>query len=315
MADFNQFGSAKPPQPVSAQHCAQCEAMLADALDGTLSPAEQTAFDLHMTMCPTCSDMLADAQRGVAWLEMLKSPRPEPSTDLVDRILAQTCNAVNLSPAQQASSAWQSNTLHTVSQPAASGKILPFRSRLASMLHSRSTGHTMLQPRLAMTAAMAFFSITLTMNLVGIHLTRLKLSDLKPSSIKRNFYEANAHVTRYYTNLKVVYELESRVRDLQRSNDNDNSYGTLPLQNGPTAAPAQQQTPGSQPQQKNHPTNQKQLRPKPGPGSSQRESSGNSMMLTNLSPSSPRQTPPPAHQSFIVFSPNTLRYLQEGELV
>lgn len=294
--------------------------MLADALDGALSQADQAAFDLHMTMCPSCSDMLADAQRGAAWLEMLKSPRPEPSADLVDRILAQTCNAADASTTQQTSSAGQSNPLHTVSGPIASGKVLPFRTRLASMLHSRSTGHPLLQPRLAMTAAMAFFSVTLTMNLVGVHLTRLKLSDLKPSSIKRNFYEANAHVTRYYTNLKVVYELESRVRDLQRSNDNDNSYGTLPLQNGPAAAPAQQ-TPGSQPQQNSRPTNQKQPAdrkqsgPKPGPGSSQRESTGNGMRLASLSPSSPRQTPSPAHQSFVVFTFNTLKSLQEGELV
>ncbi len=90
MADFNQFGSAKPPQSADAQHCAQCEAMLTDALDGTLSAADQAAFDLHMIGCPACTIMLAEAQRGAAWLEMLKSPTPEPPATLLDRILAQT---------------------------------------------------------------------------------------------------------------------------------------------------------------------------------------------------------------------------------
>src|SRR5665213_3063832 len=93
VVDFNQFGSAKPPQTGDDQHCAQCEAMLADMLDGTLSATDQAAFDLHMSICANCSAMLADAQRGQAWLEMLKSPRPEPSADLLERILAQTCNA------------------------------------------------------------------------------------------------------------------------------------------------------------------------------------------------------------------------------
>ena len=48
MADFNQFGSGKPGNlggPGNSQHCAQCEAMLSDALDGTLSAADQASFD------------------------------------------------------------------------------------------------------------------------------------------------------------------------------------------------------------------------------------------------------------------------------
>ena len=66
--DLNQFGSAKPTQSGDPQHCAQCEAMLTDALDGTLSPADQAAFDLHLLSCTACSSMMADAQRGAAWL-------------------------------------------------------------------------------------------------------------------------------------------------------------------------------------------------------------------------------------------------------
>src|SRR5271156_1709968 len=90
VADFNQFGSTKPGIPGDPQHCAQCEAMLTDALDGTLSAADQAAFDLHLLSCTPCSAMMADAQRGAAWLEMLKPPRPEPPAALLDRILAQT---------------------------------------------------------------------------------------------------------------------------------------------------------------------------------------------------------------------------------
>src|ERR1700723_3726062 len=90
VADFNQFGSTKPGIPGDPQHCAQCEAMLTDALDGTLSAADQATFDLHMVGCASCATMLADARRGAAWMEMLKSPRPQPSSALLERILAQT---------------------------------------------------------------------------------------------------------------------------------------------------------------------------------------------------------------------------------
>ncbi len=327
MADFNQFGSAKPSQSGDAKHCAQCEAMLADVLDGTLSPADQAAFDLHMTACASCSSMLADARRGAAWLEMLKSPRPEPPAALLERILAQTCNQDSPVSNRQdmASATWQPNTIlgrpTLVSDPAiqpataySSAKVLPFRSRIASSLRLRSIGQTLLQPRLAMTAAMAFFSVALTLNLVGVRFSSLRASDLRPSSIKRSFYEANAHVTRYYTNLKVVYELESRVRDLQRSNDSDSSYRAIPSQNSPVAAPDQKTPEGQQPQNSKpapQPADQKQSRPKPGPGSSRRETSGKHLYLAN---SSQRQDPLPA-QTLVVVTPSILKHLQEGELV
>ncbi len=93
-----------------------------------------------------------------------------------------------------------------------------------------------MQPRLAMTAAMAFFSIALTLNLTGVRITQLRASDFTPSSIKRSFYDANAKVVRSIDNLRVVYELESRVHDLQRDSDSN----TTPA---PESAPAPQNTP------------------------------------------------------------------------
>jgi hypothetical protein len=327
VADLNQFGSAQPAQSADTQHCAQCEAMLADVLDGTLSASDQAAFDLHMAVCASCSAMLADAQRGAAWLEMLKSPRPEPSPALLERILAQTCNQTHLVAGKQKSAhaMWQPSTIlgepsmvaAAPYQPAAayaSASVLPFRNRFVSNFRLRSIGQTLLQPRLAMTAAMAFFSIALTLNLTGVRISSLRVSDLRPSSLKRNLYEANAHVLRYYDNLKVVYELESRVRDLQRSSTSDDSY-QLP---GSQSAPATQQIqqPASQHPEKPEPANQKpdtkQSRPKPGPGSSRREISRGNVQFADLSG---RQDSLPATQIFVVSTPSFLKYLQEEESV
>jgi len=278
--------------------------MLTDVIDGTLSPADQATFDLHLVGCTNCADMLADARRGTAWMEMLKSPRPEPPVTLLERIIAQTSgqaekdakppivlgptdylrapapprvpNTILGRPTLVPSPALAGGTL-----PYASTNVLPFRTRITSGL--RSLGQTMLQPRLAMTAAMAFFSIALTMNLTGVRLSQLHASDLKPSSILRSCYEAKAKVVRYSDNLRVVYELESRVRDLQRSSDDDGATGSTsaPSNQSDPAKSNQNQQPGDQKDQKpgsQHP-DQKQTSPRPNPGSSQRETPGGNIRL------------------------------------
>jgi hypothetical protein len=324
VADHNQFGSTQPGIPGDPQHCAQCEAMLTDALDGTLSAADQATFDLHMVGCPACTAMLADAQRGAAWMELLKSARPEPPASLVERILAQTSNPpappIILGPTDRLRTPAPQvpNTLlgRPALMPSVAGhpavyaptNILPFRARFTHGL--RSIGHTMLQPRLAMTAAMAFFSVALTLNLTGVHLSKLRASDLKPSSILRGAYETKARVVRYSDNLRVVYELESRVRDLQRSDDTGSSSSTRAPQNTPTNqnpdGPKQPegQTPGS----KN--PDQKQNRPKPNPGSSRREAPAGNLLLVQFAQRAPEASPA---QSFVVAAPSIFK--QEGGLV
>ncbi len=222
-----------------AQQCSQCELMLADVLDGALSAEEQTAFDLHVATCTPCYQMLGDAQRGAAWLEMLRTPHPEPPAALLERILVQT-SGTQTSGAQalrgQAFGGQAQESRSAVFEglavagmheaqadaiPTRLGTVLPFRSRVSNAFRRNPLAHTLLQPRLAMTAAMAFFSIGLTLNLTGVRLNQLRLADLKPAAMRRSFYQADAHLLRYYTNLRVVYELESRVRDLQRVNDSE----------------------------------------------------------------------------------------------
>ena len=246
MADSSKFGGPKQfgdttagNQTGDSGHCARCEAMLADALDGTLSAEDQTLFDRHMTECGPCSQLLAEAKRGAAWLEMLRDPQPEPPADLLDKIFAQTGGGPVAIPAAR--------TAHVVGTPAlASGyapgaghpvayrNVIPFGQRIKAAFQ-----HAGMQPRLAMTAAMAFFSIALTMNLTGVRLSDLSL---RPSAIKRQFSQANASVARYYEGLRVVYELESRLRDLQTVQGDE---GAGPQQSAPP-----QQNPGQQPAKK-----------------------------------------------------------------
>jgi hypothetical protein len=280
--------------------------------------------------------MLADAQRGAAWMEMLKSPRPEPPATLFESILAQTSGKTALGPAKEdqppivlgrTDYLRTPNTLlsHSTLLPSAGGthatspfasaKVLPFRTRVTSGL--RSFGQTMLQPRLAMTAAMAFFSIALTMNLTGIRLSQLHASDLKPSSILRSCYEAKAKVVRYSDNLRVVYELESRVRDLQRSSDDEGSAGTSSTPANQNDSSKQNSKPaGTQPddqkdQKPGQKNDQKQNSPKPNPGSSRRETPGGNLQL--VASVSTRAPLPFQSQNFVVFTPSVIK--SEGGLV
>jgi len=129
------------------------------------------------------------------------------------------------------------------------GNVIPFSRRFAAALRASAFGQIVLQPRLAMTAAMAFFSIALTLNLTGVRLQDLRASDLRPSSLKRAFYSANTRVVQYYEGLRVVYELESRVRDLQSATDNDATAGSriAPQSTTPDSQPGSSQPDGQSP--------------------------------------------------------------------
>ena len=272
---INQFGGVPGAASGEARGCLPFEAMLTDAIDGTLSAEEQIRFDEHLAECASCRAMLEDAQQGAGWLAMLRSSPPEPSAELLDRILARTsvlqAQEAETSRAERRKASEAALLLGRPMVGAATvlpvagaeigvGRVLPFRSRLQARLHVARV--TVLQPRFAMTAAMAFFSIALTMNLTGVRLSGFRMSDLRPSNMKRSAYETRARMVRYYANLRVVYELESRVRDLQRSNESDAApEHASPAK--PEAAPATKPAEGS-PEQK-----PLKSRPKPNSGTSQ----------------------------------------------
>ncbi len=281
MAEFNQFGSARQGQAGDAKVCSQFEAMLAEAVDGSLPAEEQATFDLHLVGCASCREMLGDAKRGAVWMEMLREHAPAPPTALLDRILAQTSGAASVEIGAAGAAGVASAMVAGGAGPvgsglgaAATGNVLAFRKRAVRGFGGfdfEGLRHTLLQPRLAMTAAMAFFSIALTLNLTGVRLSELRVSDLRPSSLKRSMYEANAHVVRYYTNLRVVYELESRVHDLQRSSDNDAPSTPMVAPEAESGAPGPEGAePGTNSGTKGK-RQEKEPRQRVSPGTSRRE--------------------------------------------
>jgi hypothetical protein len=275
--------------------CAECEARLADALDGTLSVEEQRLFAQHTAECGPCSEMLADARRGAAWLEMLRTPRPEPPVELLERILAETSGTQGFANPGRVVSGRAGAAGATLGRPpmfdgvaavapgygvpgaaASYGNVVPFHRRFASTMRRSSFGQIVFQPRFAMTAAMAFFSIALTMNLTGVRLLDLRASDLRPSSLKRDYHDANARVVRYYEGLRVVYELESRVHDFEGATENNLPAAgrSLPSNPGQPAVQVPSAQPGSGGQKAAPPvdiTQPERKRPAANPGTSRRE--------------------------------------------
>jgi hypothetical protein len=77
------------------------------------------------------------------------------------------------------------------------------------------------EPRLMMTAAMAFFSIAMTLNLTGVRLRGVRISDLRPEAIRsvmeRRLTMASTPLIRYYDHLPLVYEVQSTVRELRKT--------------------------------------------------------------------------------------------------
>jgi hypothetical protein len=207
-----------PHIPGSAA-CGQWETLLPDALDGLLGPSEETLFREHMAICHACTALYEESQRGREWLEFL-SPEPEVPAGLVDKILAHT------GPGHEAALPLGAPI------PVAAGGIpvellaTPKWQKPGFMGFVRRFA----EPRLMMTGATAFFSIALTMNMLGVRVSSLRLNDLRPTAM-RSFMErqltmASVPIIRYYDHLRFVYEVESRVRELRGTVPEGQDNGT-----------------------------------------------------------------------------------------
>jgi len=214
--------------------CGQWETLLADALDGLLKPEDEVTFNAHKAICPACSTLYEEARKGREWLEFL-SPEPEVPAGLLARILAVT------GPGQAPG----------YGLATAGGNVLPFRpasipapawQRQGMFAHLRRFA----EPRLMLTAAMAFFSIAMTLGLTGVRFSGLRLSDLRPGSfpsearsfLERRFTMASTPIIRYYDHSRLVYEAQTRMRELRRTTQGSGEGQSGDLRQKPQDAPA-----------------------------------------------------------------------------
>jgi Putative zinc-finger len=185
--------------------CEQTELHLTGYLDGLLPAEEQRAFDLHVNSCERCTPLVASVTHAVANLRSL--PELEAPPRLVYNILDATLGPRETVTGWAAVLAW----LQGIASPKFAYGSLSFA---------------------------ATFMMIVTAS--GFNWKKPKVADLAPAAIYRNtnrqVHLAYARGTKYISDLRVVYEIQSRLRqdnELPTSNE-----GTVPENH-------QQKQPGS----------------------------------------------------------------------
>jgi hypothetical protein len=186
--------------PKNGMTCSEFEALLAEALDGSLAERTRHDFDEHGQSCETCGPLYAETWEGMLLMEQLAEI--EPPKNLVHNILAATSRK-DL-PAE-ASAAAQPGWLDRLGRG--------LRPRMAGVMHSR----------FAASFAMAFFSLSITLTLAGVKISDIKNVDFHPTALRKSavlgFTQVEAKVTSYYENLRLVYQVQAKVRELKKNTE------------------------------------------------------------------------------------------------
>ena len=186
--------------------CSEFDGLLSDALDGVLSGVGLDRFQAHARTCPACGPLFAEVEAGRNWLKELTEV--EPPVSLVNSILASTTGVDTQRLRVNASAP----------QPRVSWIAARWESAQAWVSEAvQPIWGTVRQPRFAMSFGMAFFALSVALSVIGVKPADLRSVSLRPAAIRHTYYNTQARVVRYYENIRFVYELESRVRELKRS--------------------------------------------------------------------------------------------------
>ncbi len=171
-------------------NCTAFETALADYLDGTLPDAERAAVEQHAAGCPDCRTFMAEVSGGLGWIQ--GAAAVEPPAELITRI-------AYLAPAGRTRE--------------------PFERETIFGRWKRQWLTPILQPRLAMGMAMTVLSFAMLERCSGIHVQHLQPADLNPvrvwGGVEDKALRVKDQVVKYYDNLRVVYEIESHLKDLE----------------------------------------------------------------------------------------------------
>jgi hypothetical protein len=173
-------------------NCSDFEILLCDYIDGTLDAARKREFEIHLHECGACSELARDAMGAVAFMGRAAEATPPPE------LLTKIAFAIP------------------------SGGL-----RRKGGLKSALTGwlQPILQPRYVMGMAMTILSFSMLGRFAGIEVRQLKPSDLNPTRVWTAFddrvHRAWERGVKYYENLKLVYEVQSRLKEWTDQEDED----------------------------------------------------------------------------------------------
>src|ERR1700758_4794535 len=189
-----------PGETHNGMQCKEFEELLFNALDQNLTQAKKDRFEAHARACNKCGPMFAEIEAGQHWLKSLQEV--EPPANLVKNILAST-SGIESRRLDLAASAEEPSLLERI------------REWTDSFL--APVWSTVRQPRFAMSFGMAFFSLSVALSVAGVKPGDIKQADLSRNGLRRTYYTTQARVGKYYENIRLVYEIESRGQESKKA--------------------------------------------------------------------------------------------------
>jgi anti-sigma factor RsiW len=175
--------------------CAEFESTLADYVDGTLGAQARAIVEAHAASCAACRYFMAEVTGAVTLLKRVEEV--EPPSELITRIAYQTPRG-RVRPDLDVPGFWFE-------------------------LKAKWLG-PFLQPRLAMGMAMTVLSFSMLARCTGVPVQHLSAADLSPGHVIANLEDrvlrTKDRFVKNYENLRVVYEIEARLNEMDRQNSN-----------------------------------------------------------------------------------------------
>ena len=156
--------------------------LTSDYLEGLLEPSLRATVEAHLAECAACRELLAEVRHA---LELCRAAEEvEPTPWLISKIMRATV-----------------------------GERKPtWAERIAAYCRP------VLQPRVAYSIAMTVFTFSILVNAAGLRLRSLRFEDLNPLTwldrVDRQGHLMAARVEKFVYDVRLVYEIESRVGEL-----------------------------------------------------------------------------------------------------
>jgi len=172
--------------------CAELDTLICDYVDGTLVPEARTTVEQHLATCRNCAELARDSAAARGFIE--RAAEVEPPPELMTRLLFEAPWAHAKTPATGLRN-WFRRILHPV-----------------------------LQPRFAMGMAMTILSFAMLARFVA-PARQLRPADLAPAKVwaglEDRVYRGWQRTVKFYESIKVVYQIQSKLRDWQQQQEEE----------------------------------------------------------------------------------------------
>lgn len=175
-------------------NCADFENLLADYIDGSLVDTQCRVIEEHAATCARCREFMGEVTGALTFLKRADQVVPPP--ELVTRI------------------AYQAPIGRTRE---------PFETQGIWSKVSAAWLQPLLRPRFAMGMAMTILSFAMLQRCTGVQVQHIQPADLSPiriwDGVEDKVLRVKDRAVKYYENIRLVYEIQSRLKELQEQQE------------------------------------------------------------------------------------------------